>query len=82
MVLARMAELLYAGGGKDWALVLEKFHGEITNNPTVISARILSMFGGMGSLNDIILYRNGQPLAQENSEFDTLRSKLYELCHE
>jgi hypothetical protein len=40
-----------------------------------------SMFGGMASLNDVILYEDRQPVANENRELDALRSKLYDLCH-
>lgn len=34
----------------------------------------------MGSLTDIVLYCNGQPLIDENNEFAELRTRLYELC--
>ena len=81
-VLSRMAELLRAGGINDWALALEKFEKEIANSPDATSAKILSTFGGMGSLNDLVLYKNGQPLIAENGELDELRLKLYGLCHE
>ena|SRR2546422_11535427 len=30
------------------------------------------MFGGMGSLNDVVLYKNRQPMANENREFGRL----------
>lgn len=77
-----MVELLRVGGINDWALALEKFEKEIANFPDTTSVKILSTFGGMGSLNDLVLYKNGQPLIVENDEFDELRSKLYTLCHE
>lgn len=77
-----MAELLRFGSRDDWANALGKFRGEIGNSPNATAARILSMYGGMGSLNDLILYRNGQPLVAENVELDALRSELYQLCHE
>ena len=77
-----MVELLRFGARNDWANALEKFRGEIANDPSATSAGILSMYGGMGSLNDLILYKNGQPLVAENDEFDALSSELYRLCHE
>ncbi len=40
---------------------------------------IHQQFGGMGSFNDIVLYRDGSPLIQENDELDELRTQLYEL---
>jgi hypothetical protein len=82
IVLKRMAELLRLGARDDWANALEKCHGEIGNSPNVTAARILSMYGGMGSLNDLVLYRNGQLLVAENDALDALRSELYQLCHE
>ena len=38
------------------------------------------MYGGMGSLNDIVLYVNGRLSIEENNEFDVLRAQLYDLC--
>lgn len=81
-VLARMAELLRSAGRIDWALALEEFHEEIPNNPSTTPARILATFGGMGSINDLVLYKNGNSLINKNTEFDELRSTLYNLCHE
>lgn len=82
IVLKRMAELLRLSSRDDWASALEKFREEIGNSPNGTVAKILAMYGGMGSLNDLILYRNGQPLIAENVELDALRSELYRLCHE
>jgi len=81
-VLKKMAALLRIGARNDWADALEKFSSEIANDPSATSASILAMYGGMGSLNDIILYKNGQPLTTENDEFDSLSSELYQLCRE
>ena len=77
-----MAELLRIDGRNDWANALEKYHGEMANDPSVIAEKIRAMYGGMGSLNDIVLYKNGQLLIAENDEFDALRLELYKLCHE
>lgn len=82
LVLKRMAELIRIDGRNDWANALEKCRGEIAGSPNATAAKILSMYGGMGSLNDLVLYRNGLLLMAENDEFDILRSELYELCHE
>jgi len=80
IVLARMAELLRSGGLSDWARALENFRSEVQQDPSATTAKILSMYGGMGSLNDLVLYKDGKVLAQENDELDALRSRLYELC--
>ncbi|MDF0607196.1 hypothetical protein HZU77_016390 [Neisseriaceae bacterium TC5R-5] len=80
-VLTRMVELLRFGSRDDWANALENCCKEVRYNPNDTAAKILSMYGGMGSLNDIVLYKNSQPLIAENTEFDILRSDLYQICH-
>lgn len=80
-VLARMAVLLRIGCLNDWAKALECFYVDIANDPIATSSSILATLGGAGSLNDIILYKDGQVLAKENTELDTLRTELYSLCH-
>ncbi len=39
----------------------------------------LSFYGGMGSLNDLVLYRNGKVLMDENDELAQLRRDLFNL---
>ncbi len=41
--------------------------------------KIHSLFGGMGSLNDVVLQEDGMPLTQGNIEFNNLSNELYEL---
>jgi len=41
---------------------------------------ILTMFGGMGSLNDVILYRDRRLLRAENDEFQRQKERLWELA--
>lgn len=81
-VLEKIAQLLRQSMHNDWANALEKFHSEIEASESITIANILAMYGGMGSLNDLVLYKDGQPLAPENTEFDALRSQLYLLCRE
>jgi hypothetical protein len=50
--------------------------------PLSTISKILSIFGGVGSFGDVILYRDGQPLIAENDELYHLRTALYALCHE
>ena len=82
VVLSRMRDLLHAGALNDWANALEGCILSLSSDPAGVRSRILSMFGGMGSLNDLVLYKNGQPMIRENNELDDLRSELYRLCHE
>ncbi len=39
----------------------------------------LNLYGEMGSLNDLVLYRNGKVLMSENDELDQLRRDLFNL---
>ena len=80
VVLTRMIELLHIGAFNDWVVALEKVKRDFEFDPKSSSLKLLSMYGGMGSLNDIVLYKDGQPLISENNELDILRSKLYKLC--
>lgn len=80
--LGRMIPLLRDGGAAQWAGGLEGFHDKIDQDPQGTVSNVLSVFGGMGSLNDIVLYREGLVLAKETTEFHLLSSKLYDLCRE
>jgi len=81
LVLTRMTELLRLGSRGNWSDALEKQRSALSTDPTATASRILAMFGGMGSLNDVVLYKDGQPMANENRELAALRSRLYDLCH-
>ncbi len=78
--LLRIEELLRIGGSHEWASGLEALRGEIANEPGSGPGKVLSLYGGMGSFNDIVLYRDGVLLVSENEALDKLRSELYELC--
>ncbi|MFZ2161052.1 MAG: hypothetical protein WAW02_02435 [Sideroxyarcus sp.] len=82
IILTQMEELLRLGARNDWANALKTIRGEIKTDPIAATTKILTMYGGMGSLNDIVLYKMGQPLIVENDELDALRHRLYELCHQ
>lgn len=79
-ILVKMINLLQFSGVNNWADALQRCRQELQARPVAVAGEIISMYGGMGSLNDVILYREGQPLSKENSEFDDLRTNLYDLC--
>lgn len=79
-VLRQMAGLLRFGEAVDWAEALENFERDLSSDPERVLAQILRLYGGMGSLNDIVLYRRGQLLGPENNELDALRLRLHSLC--
>jgi hypothetical protein len=70
LALTRMTELLCLGSPGNWVDVLERHRSALFADPKEAAARILAMFGGMGSLNDVVLYKDGQPMPNENRESD------------
>ena len=40
-------------------------------------SKIKSMYGGMGSFSDMVLYKNGEVDFERNDELNTLREGLY-----
>lgn len=82
IILARMTGLLRLGNLTDWADGLERLGYKMVGDPDATTVRILSLYGGMGSLNDLVLYKDGAVLSKENVELDDLRSRLYDLCHD
>lgn len=81
VILLRTAELLRLGELTDWACAFERLDNHMAIDPNGTIDNILSLYGGMGSFNDLILYRDGKPLVCENNELDALRMHLYGLCH-
>ncbi len=79
-VLSKIASLLRAEGNDYWASSMEGFAAEMAVDPVGTPPRILLIFGGMGSFNDLVLHRDGQMLAKENDSLDALRVELYRLC--
>jgi hypothetical protein len=78
--LMEMAVLLRLGSFADWSDAYEGLAQKIVASPSETSRQILASYGGMGSLNDVCLVRNGAVLQGENRQFDDLRSRLHTLC--
>lgn len=81
-MLSRMAFLLKQADEHDWAAACDRISVEFRQRPNDDSRKaILRLYrGGMGSFNDIVLYKNGRLLAEETSEFKTLSSSLHAAC--
>ncbi len=47
-------------------------------NTGSLSNKIFKLYGGSGSFNDLILYKNGQLCFNENEKLDKLREGLFE----
>lgn len=78
--LSQMADLLRQCHQLEWADRLDACCDGLDADPVAATSEILSLYGGMGSINDIVLYRNMQPLIAENQLFDQLREQLYAMA--
>lgn len=47
-----------------------------------IARRVVSVYGGMGSFNDLVLSRDGKMLINENDILESLKHSIYETCTE
>lgn len=80
LILRRLKELLYFSNDYEWAVEFNRLEHEYIAQPNEVIQSVLSLYGGMGSFNDLILYKNGNVLGEENREFSLLRAKLFDLC--
>jgi len=80
--LSRMIDLLRSAGRENWVTTLETCRARAGDDVQGAARQVLSLFGGMGSLNDLILYRAQRPLIAENVELDALRERLHHACRQ
>lgn len=78
-VLARMLDLLEAYGQRSWAEALSDLGAR--QGTEDVRGEIRRLYGGMGSLNDLVLHSADiARMRADNNEFDALRKQLSELC--
>ncbi len=73
-------DILEAHSELEWARALEAHGDEAQADLGVAASRILRIFGAMGSYNDVVLYKGGQPLKNENDDLSAARERLFNLC--
>ncbi|WP_425515994.1 DUF6966 domain-containing protein [Rhizobium changzhiense] len=81
-VLKKLALLLTANGAGFWADHVETCRQAIENSDVWGVRRFQGLYGGMGSLNDLVLRRDGSPLLHENDELHALLSEAWVLANE
>lgn len=79
--MTRLSAVLRKAAQVRWADLIDSIRQELAEDPDQAISRTLRLYGGAGSLNDVVLYRDGQPLFQENQELDALRTRLFDLIH-
>lgn len=80
-IIDLIIELLKDTDQSDWLLPLLNAKGMLPTNPNDAKRKIISMFGGMGSFSDLVLYKHGHLLADESNKLFSLSSMLYESCY-
>jgi len=78
--LGRTAALLRRFGHPQWADRLEECSLALPQDTAYALSRLMSLYGGMGSINDVVLYENAKPLLDENNQLQGLLSDLHQLC--
>lgn len=78
-ILKEMGDLLLAHDEVQWGTTLIQLARSFRYSTEETKLKTLALFGGMGSLNDIVLYsEDGTTPMQENDRLAALRSQLYE----
>lgn len=74
----RIYELLLDVGENNWLHSFKNFIAELEEQEdTAVYRKIISIYSGAGSFNDLVLYKDGKICIQENNKLDLLRSGLY-----
>jgi hypothetical protein len=79
--LRQIAALLRANEAENMARVFDRIAAQVAQDPGGARSDMLSMYGGAGSFNDIVLHKDGEGLVTENDALDELREKLWDLIH-
>lgn len=81
LVAMRELEEFLSRHDKFWADHVRRAADEVAKSDAHGLKRFLGLFGGMGSLNDLVLHRDGKPLQAENDELDALRARAWGLAN-
>ncbi len=74
--LQEMSALLRRYDDHDpWAARLDRCRSFIAQSDLYGVSQLRALYGGMGSLNDVVLQRNGQMPVEDNERFDELRAR-------
>jgi hypothetical protein len=79
-ILNEMIEFFVSQGQQGWASFLNHLVNQfnsIEDKRDAASLVMRNLFGGMGSLNDLVMQKEGKILIKENDKLDLLRNRLY-----
>ncbi|MEG3172186.1 MAG: hypothetical protein EOO77_04240 [Oxalobacteraceae bacterium] len=75
--LEAMVTLLKLHGDNGWAEKVERCRSSIAQSDYHGVDRLLRLYGGMGSLNDVVLQSGGIAPAEDNERFNALRTDAW-----
>lgn len=78
--MRELESLLEQNGEDFWSIKVKRAADTVAHSDAYGLTQFLGLFGGMGSLNDLVLHKGGQPLEVENERLDTLRSHAWGLA--
>ncbi|CAH3896261.1 MULTISPECIES: DUF6966 domain-containing protein [Enterobacter] len=76
--LTNIISILHSNNENAWAKTFETLGSELDVDCEASIFALKKVYGGMGSFNDIVLHKNGQPLRKENDELEDLSHRLYQ----
>jgi hypothetical protein len=76
--LTNIISILRSNNENAWAKTFETLGSELDVDCEASIFALKKVYGGMGSFNDIVLHKNGQPLRKENDELEDLSHRLYQ----
>jgi hypothetical protein len=85
-VIEKITEHLDSVGESNWATSFNTFRQrcDSTNLESLerLRSEMLRVYGGMGSFNDLVLHKKGQPMTKENQLLDELRRDLFQILND
>ena len=76
--LTNIISILHSNNENAWAKTFETLGSALDVDCAASIFALKKVYGGMGSFNDIVLHKNGQPLRKENDELEDLSHRLYQ----
>jgi hypothetical protein len=80
-LLSKIENLLRIAGQDVWARQLNNAGALFSADPSAGRSEILGLYGGSGSLTDLVLYKDGAPLIDENNKLHDMIEEIYEELH-
>lgn len=82
ILLEKCIQLLSENGEKRWTECLTRLmrHYIESDNKQEAASLIKKLYGGAGTLNDVVLHKDRKPLIEENNQLERARHELYEEC--